>query len=64
MLVENIKGIWKLIIDKNCSFLSVGKDNYIDCVKRVRIRSCSGPHFPAFGLNTKKGITIMNIVCQ
>ena len=23
-------------------------------VKSVRIRSCSGPHFPAFGLNTEK----------
>ena len=22
------------------------------CVKSVRIRSCSGPYFPAFGLNT------------
>ena len=24
------------------------------CVKSVRIRSYSGPHFPAFGLNTEK----------
>ena len=24
------------------------------CMKSVRIRSYSGPHFPAFGLNTKK----------
>ena len=23
------------------------------CVKSVRIRSYSGPHFPAFGLNTE-----------
>ena len=34
------------------------KDDYdatfrtLHCVKRVRIRSYSGPHFPAFGLNT------------
>ena len=25
-----------------------------DCVKSVRIRSYSGPHFPAFGLNTEE----------
>ena len=25
-----------------------------DCVKIVRIRSFSGPYFPAFGLNTEK----------
>ena len=24
------------------------------CVKRVRIRSYSGPYFPAFGLNTER----------
>ena len=29
--------------------------NQIDhCVKNVRIRSYSGPYFPAFGLNTGK----------
>ena len=26
----------------------------IHCVKSVRIRSFSGPHFPAFGLNTER----------
>ena len=25
----------------------------LDCVKNVRIRSYSGPHFPAFELNTE-----------
>ena len=24
------------------------------CVKSVRIRNYSGPHFPAFGLNTER----------
>ena len=24
------------------------------CIRSVRIRSCSGPHFPAFGLNTER----------
>ena len=28
--------------------------SYIHCVKSVCIRSYSGPHFPAFGLNTKR----------
>ena len=28
--------------------------NYMHCMKSVRIRSCSGPHFPAVGLNTEK----------
>ena len=27
---------------------------YKHCVKSVRIRSYSGPHFPAFGLNTER----------
>ena len=27
--------------------------NDSDCVKSVRIRSYTGPHFPAFGLNTE-----------
>ena len=26
----------------------------IHCVKSVCIRSCSGPHFPAFGLNSER----------
>ena len=29
-------------------------DKSIDCVKSVRIRSFSGPYFPAFGLNTER----------
>ena len=28
------------------------KEHTMHCVKSVRIRSYSGPHFPAFGLNT------------
>ena len=27
---------------------------YSHCVKSVRIRSYSGPYFPAFGLNTER----------
>ena len=26
----------------------------LHCVKSVRIRSCSGPYFPAFGLNRER----------
>ena len=26
----------------------------VHCVKNVRISSCSGPHFPAFGLNNSE----------
>ena len=26
----------------------------IHCIKKVHIRSCSGPHFPSFGLNTER----------
>ena len=33
-------------------------DEQINTEKRVRIRSYSGPHFPAFGLNTERyGVT-------
>ena len=30
------------------------KADAINCAKSVRIRSYSGPHFPAFGLNTER----------
>ena len=35
-------------------FLSYYINDPIHCVKSVRIRSYSGPHFPAFGLNTER----------
>ena len=44
---------------ENCLFVK-RKHDYIvitikdHCVKSVRIRSYSGTHFPAFGLNTEK----------
>ena len=31
------------------------------CMKSVRIRSFSGPHFPAFGLNTETNIYSVNL---
>ena len=38
---------------KKCNFKS--KHNFLAyCVKNIRIRSYSGPHFPAFGLNTER----------
>ena len=30
------------------------RDRFQNCVISVRIRSYSGPHFPAFGLNTER----------
>ena len=30
------------------------ESSILHCVKSVRIRSYSGPHFPVFGLNTKR----------
>ena len=40
--------IFRIVLDR--------VDNNINthCIKNVRIRSCSGPHFPAFGLNKEK----------
>ena len=35
-------------------FLLLNKNKNHHCVKSARIRSYSGPHFPAFGLNTKR----------
>ena len=32
-----------------------------DCVKSVHIRSYSGPHFPAFGLNTERYFVSLRI---
>ena len=35
--------------------LAIAKFVYsIHCVKSIRIRNYSGPHFPAFGLNTER----------
>ena len=34
-------------------YQAVSQDS-LHCVKSVRIRSYSGPHFPAFGLNTER----------
>ena len=36
------------------NFLKDLKSAVIQCVKSVRIRSYSGPHFPAFGMNTEQ----------
>ena len=36
------------------NFLSLTYSSYRHCVKSVRIRSCSGPHFPIFGLNMER----------
>ena len=36
------------------TFLERYRGHHVDCVKRVRIRSFSGPYFPAFRLNTEK----------
>ena len=36
----------------------------IHCVKSVRIRSYSGPHFPAFGLNTVRYCLSPHILCE
>ena len=34
----------------------------VHCVKRVCIRSCSGPHFSAFGLNTERyGVSLNSV---
>ena len=30
------------------------QNNILHCMKSVRIRSFSGPYFPAFGLNTER----------
>ena len=38
-----------LLVLISCIFL-----DYIQCVKSVRIQSCSGPYFAVFGLNTKR----------
>ena len=33
----------------------------LHCVKSVRIRSYSGPHFPAFGLNTERCVEYLSV---
>ena len=41
---------WDWLFNVNCH-----------CVKKVRIRSSSGPYFPAFGLNTKRHFVFLCI---
>ena len=36
----------------------------IHCVKSARVRSYSGPHFPAFGLNTERSLYSVCILCN
>ena len=45
---NNIKMRSSSDLEKNHSL------NLLHCVKSVRIRSYSGPHFPTFGLNTER----------
>ena len=40
------------------------KTRGIHCVKSVRIRSYSGPYFPAFGLNTERCGVSLPIQCE
>ena len=43
------------------SWIRFGNSRIAYCVKSVRIRSYSGPHFPTFGLNTKKNTSSLRI---
>ena len=49
---------WCPVFSRNKFFVLVVKNYggavYKHCVKSVRIRSYSGPHFPAFGLNAER----------
>ena len=36
-------------------------ENKLHCVKSVRARSYSGPHFPTFGLNTERYVEYLSI---
>ena len=49
---------WRFSYGKNCSIFDktfhAVKELLYRCVKSVRIRSYSGPHFPAFGMNTER----------
>ena len=44
---------FNLVISSDLTLASIFQHHY-HCVKVVRIRSYSGPYFPAFGLNTKR----------
>ena len=42
------------VLPKDTMMLTISDTNHIHCVKSVRIRSYSGPHFPAFELNMER----------
>ena len=42
------------VLPKDTLMLTISDTNHIHCVKSVRIRSYSGPHFPAFKLNMER----------
>ena len=44
--------LWKCLLSFDIIFSSKAFERFIHCVKSVRIRSFSGPFFPAFGLTT------------
>ena len=39
--------------DEKLSYYTFNRED-LHCMKSVRIRSCSGPHFPVFGLNMER----------
>ena len=45
---------FKAVSHENYKFYNFYIIRYIHCIKSVHIRSYSGPHFPAFGLNTER----------
>ena len=52
-----------MILDRGTKLSGYDEED-IHCVKSVRFRSYSGPHFPAFGLNTERYGVIVNSVLR
>ena len=61
--IKNLSQTFHALLGKSNCFgtLEFHVVNLIHCVKSVRIRIYSGPHFPAFGLNTERYSVFLRI---
>ena len=52
---------WKVIIFTKINSIKINSCKNYHCVKNVRIRSFSGPYFPAFVLNTERYLFVLSL---
>ena len=62
--ILNKNSSFNLFLSRIASITIISLYKNIHCVKSVRIRSYSGPYFPAFGLNTERYSVSLRILSK